>query len=410
MREADTNVRVLATRPPFSLSRPGSIQALQVVYKVAERCNINCSYCYYFNMGDETPLDRPARAAPKVTEALGRWLQQGSRDLDIPQVKLSFHGGEPTMIGPRAFEAACEALESSVGLAAELSLSLQTNGVLINDRWAEIFARHRVGVGISIDGPAEVNDRYRLDKRGRSTHAATERAIDLLIRRSRDGAPWPSSISVVQPGADYGEVYRYLRGLGVCDMSFLLADRTRDDEAFLNSDGPQQFGEAMDAIFQAWLKEDERRVSIRFIDEALSHFAVGASLGRIERPRKSNQILIARSDFTVTVDDTFTPALGWYQTAPTFDIRTTSLAEVLAHPIFTEVDELQRTLPTACGGCQWRLVCGGGDIENRFASATGFDNPSVYCDAYQHFYEQMTTTLVQNGYPQAVAEQKFRAA
>ncbi|RAK69105.1 radical SAM protein [Phenylobacterium kunshanense] len=403
--------RAAGARPPFSLAHPGSIEALQVVYKVAERCNINCSYCYYFNMGEDSALDRPARVAPEVTEALGRWLAQGCVDLDIPRVKLSFHGGEPTMMGPRAFAAACSALEASVGRAADLALSIQTNGLLVDEDWAAIFARHRVGVGVSIDGPAEVNDRFRLDRRGRSTHAATERAIRLLIDRYHDGAPWPSTISVVQPGPDYGEVYRYLRGLGVFEMSFLLADRSRDDHAFLASDGPRRFGEAMVAIFHAWLAEDDRRVQVRFIEEALSHFVVGAPAARlVERPRKSNQILIARSDGTVTVDDTFTPALGWYRTAPVFDIRTTPLREVLAHPIFAEVDRLQQSLPTACGDCRWRAACGGGDIENRFAADTGFDNPSVYCDAYRHFYQQVTETLVRNGYPRAVAEEKFRAA
>jgi uncharacterized protein len=283
--------------------------------------------------------------------------------------------------------------------------------VLIDAAWAAIFARHRVGVGISIDGPAAVNDLYRLDRRGRSTHAATEQAIRLLIERYREGAPWPSTISVIQPGPDYGDVYRYLRGLGIVDMSFLLADRNRDDRDFLASDGPRQFGEAMTAIFQAWLAEDERRVRIRFIDEAMSCFVVGAPAGRmIERPRKSNQILIARSDCTVTVDDTFTPALGWYRDMPVFDIRTTSLRDVLAHPIFAEIDRLQNSLPSACRPCRWREMCGGGDLENRFASASGFDNPSVYCDSYRHFYREMTEILVANGYPRAVADQKFRAA
>jgi len=394
----------------FNLARPGSIDALQVVYKIAERCNINCSYCYYFNMGDSSALDRPSIASLETTQALGRWIEEGCIELSIPQVKISFHGGEPTLVGADAFEAACQSLHGSLGQAVELALSIQTNGVLINHRWAEIFARYCVGVGVSIDGPAEVNDRFRLDKRGHSTHTGAERAISLLIDRYSHGAPWPSTISVIQPGSDYGEVYRYLRRLGVFDMSFLLADRNRDDQAFLESDGPKQFGEAMVAIFQAWLQEDERRISIRFIDEALSYFVVGAPTSRvIERPRKSNQILIARSDGTVTVDDTFIPALSWYNIKPVFDIRTTPLREVLAHPIFAEVDRLQRTLPSACGQCRWREICGGGDIENRFASDSGFDNPSVYCDAYLHFYAEMSETLIRNGYPREVFEDKFNA-
>lgn len=283
--------------------------------------------------------------------------------------------------------------------------------MLVDDAWIAAFAKHRVGVGISIDGPAEVNDRYRLDHRGRSTHAATVRAIHSLIDGFSSGAPWPATISVVQPGPDYGEIYRYLRSLGIFEMSFLLADRNRDDRAFLSSGGPRLFGEAMAAIFRAWLAEDDRSVKIRFIDEALGHFMAGVAPGRIvTRPRKSTQILIARSDGTIAVDDTFIPALNWYRSLPSFDIRTMTLRDVLAHPIFAEIDRVQSQLPADCHGCRWRDVCGGGDIENRFDAARGFDNPSIYCDAYKHFYATMVETLVQNGYPQALADEKFKAA
>ena len=77
---------------------PGSIRLSKLFYKVAERCNINCTYCYYFNMGEETALKRPALASIEVTDALARWIAQGCEELRNPRANVTFHGGEPTLV------------------------------------------------------------------------------------------------------------------------------------------------------------------------------------------------------------------------------------------------------------------------------------------------------------------------
>jgi hypothetical protein len=106
---------------PWDPSEPNAIDCLQVVYKIAERCNLNCSYCYYYNMGDETSLSRPARATLGVTADLARWLAQGVRELGIRKVHISFHGGEPMLV--RAAEFA-RALTAEVGPLATASATL----------------------------------------------------------------------------------------------------------------------------------------------------------------------------------------------------------------------------------------------------------------------------------------------
>jgi uncharacterized protein len=133
-------------------TEPGSIESLQVVYKIAERCNINCTYCYYFNMGEESALARPARAAIGVTESLAHWIAQGCNELQIPRVKVSFHGGEPTLIGVEAFSDTCRRLRDLIAPVADISFSIQTNGTLLDDRWIKTFIDHEVSVGVSIDG------------------------------------------------------------------------------------------------------------------------------------------------------------------------------------------------------------------------------------------------------------------
>jgi uncharacterized protein len=413
--EADRPARSLGAgadahrvRPVWSHTEPGSIEALQVVYKVAERCNINCTYCYYFNMGEETALTRPVLASIDVTDALARWIAQGCEELRIPCAKVTFHGGEPTLIGVKAFGEACRRLRDIIEPVAAVSLSIQTNGTLLDDRWVEAFIEHGVGVGISIDGARAANDRFRLDRRGRSTFGSTEEAILRLVEAHGSGGPLPSTISVVHPGNDYRSVYRYLRTLGVKDMRFLLPDRNADDVEFVSSGAAAQYGSCLSDVFLEWLSEDNLDVQIKFVDQLLVHFRPDVAPGQVfRRPRKANQIVIARSDGTIAIDDTFIPALSWYAGTPVYSTVTSTLRRFLGDPIFREIEETSNTLPGGCTECRWRQVCRGGDLENRFSTRNGFDNPSVYCDAYKVMFQDVCDELVRNGYPVDLVTTKF---
>lgn len=401
---ADAPVR----RREWRASEPDSIDALQVVYKVAERCNINCSYCYYFHMGDETPLERPAYAPHAVTVRLAHWIAQGCEELHIPHAKIAFHGGEPAMIGAETFGKACRTLRDVIEPKTTVSLAIQTNGSLLDDRWTAKFIEHGVGVGISIDGPQGANDRFRLDKRGRSTFQGSEDAIKRLVKASADGAPLPSTISVLHHDNDYREIYHYLRDLGVEELNFLLPDRTVDDEAFRLSGKAVQYGRCLSEIFDAWLCEDNQAVRIKFIDQTLVHFQTGRLPGAVfSRGRKSNQVVIARSDGTVAIDDSYIPALDWYAEAPIYSTQDHSLRDFLDNPIFQEIERTSANTPTGCGSCRWRHMCRGGDLENRFSTRNGFDNPSIYCGAYKGLYEKVCQRLVEGGYPAHVIAAKF---
>jgi uncharacterized protein len=398
----------LRRRPAWRLDAPDSIEALQVVYKIAERCNINCTYCYYFNMGEVSALSRPAKASLEVTQMLAEWIAQGCGELSIPHAKLSFHGGEPTLVGAKAFNEACRRFRTIIEPAATLSLSIQTNGVLLDERWIDAFIDHGVGVGVSIDGPQEANDRFRLDRRGRSTFSRIEDAIRRLVEAHEVGAPLPSTISVVHIGNDYRSVYRYLRSLGVMEMTFLLPDRNADDVSFVTSGDAARYGSCLFDIFSEWLLEDDPNVHVKFIDQLLAHFRPDTEPGQAFcRSRKSNQVVIARSDGTVAIDDTFIPALSWYADSPVYSTQQNTLREFLGDPIFREIEETTNELPNGCTDCRWRRVCRGGDFENRFSAGNGFDNPSVYCDAYKVMYADVCEELVRNGYPVDLIAEKF---
>ncbi len=393
---------------PWDPSEPNSIECLQVVYKIAERCNINCSYCYYFNMGDDTALGRPARASVGSTINLAKWIAAGCADLRIPRVNISFHGGEPMLAKPDRFAKMCEAFLTHIGPVAEVRFAIQTNGTIFNNDWLRVLVKYRVSIGISIDGDRADHDRFRLDHRGRSTFTVTENTIRTLVEASAVFPSLrPSTISVLDRHVDYAATFRYLRALGIMQMHFLFPDRNANDHAPQVDKEAAEIGSGLLDLFTEWMIEDNPDIHVRFIDRALGYFRQGASPKPVPRRRKSNQVLVARSDETVAIDDSYIPALDWYAATPEFAIADTNLRGVLADPVFPAIETETSKLPDACTSCRWQDICHGGDLENRFSDQNGFNNPSVYCAAYKELYAGICNVLMNSGYPQSEIQRRF---
>ena len=113
----------------WNAGRPSSIERIQLVYKISEKCNLNCSYCYYYNLSDGRHSQLPAVSKRETAEALAQWMSEGCRELDIPCVEISFHGGEPMLMRPEEFARICDAFTQALGQLCELRFSIQTNGI-----------------------------------------------------------------------------------------------------------------------------------------------------------------------------------------------------------------------------------------------------------------------------------------
>ena len=246
--------------------------------------------------------------------------------------------------------------------------------------------------------------------------ARTQRAlaVDETIRTlvawsGGNQALGPSTISVLDHRNDYGAIYRYLRSLGIMNMSFLLPDRSHD-QGFSADDGDaESYGRCLSDLFQAWFAEDNPDVNVRQVKEVIRHFQ-NTEKGPPEPPGEDKiayQIIVAQSDGTVSVDDSLIPALDWFKGTPRVAIADTSLPDFLADRVFGEIRRANNTIATACRDCDWRGVCRSGDLENRYADGMGFDNPSVYCSGYQRFFTDVCGTLLANNYPVDLLEDRI---
>ncbi|HEN3568325.1 TPA: radical SAM protein [Yersinia enterocolitica] len=188
-----------------------SIQHLEIILKISERCNINCDYCYVFNKGNPAANNSPARLSDKNINALAELLHTACREYKIGTLQIDFHGGEPLLMKKENFAKMCERLPAGKYSKTNVRFALQTNGTLIDEEWISLFEKYSVNASISIDGPKHINGRHRLDTKGRSTYEATVRGLRILQHAHKQGRipSAPGVLCVANAQANGAEIYRH---------------------------------------------------------------------------------------------------------------------------------------------------------------------------------------------------------
>ena len=368
------------------------LRALDVVLKVTERCNLDCDYCYFFNAGDDSYKDHAAFIARDTVALVVRRLRQFASERELERVAIHLHGGEPLLLPKARFNSICNEIRSNLEPIVDLTITVQTNGVLIDLDWIEIFNRHGVAVGVSLDGTKDHNDAHRLDHRGRSSYQATVRGLALCQEHLHRP---PGVLSVIGEDFHPRQVYEHFRhDLHLANVDFLLPDLNHD-----NFDGkPEAYGDFLIEVFDMMV-DDEEAVSVRIIDHFVAslygqkNFLFGAG-----RDDPEYLLITVSSDGGVGPDDTLRSTRFWngheYQ-----DLKRFSLEDIIESPLFHELEYARQTPAAACSDCCWREVCGGGQPVHRYSTTSGFDNPTVYCEGLDKFYTHVLKHLTLHGEP-----------
>jgi uncharacterized protein len=371
---------------------------LNIVFKISERCNLKCDYCYFFFGGDETWKQHPPVVPHQVIEDLGGFAARAARDQGLQAITLIFHGGEPLLMSRPKFAEMCETLRSYEN-GFHFDLGLQTNGVLVDDEWIDLFERYHVSVGVSLDGTRAVNDLHRLDFKGRSSYDRTVaglRRLQEAAAQKRMAAP--GLLSVINPFADGGEAYRHFaHDLGVMRMSFLTPDYTWDsgvDEMVVR--GVERF---LLAALRAWLADRNPQISVRIFSELLSAMIDPHAMDFVQAYRDDYRNIISVSsngdlgpEDTLRVLDPRFRSMG-------LNVATNDLRELVGSDAWREQADAATVRPDGCKDCGWWKVCKAGRPINRYSKALGFANHSLYCAGLKDMYAEIGAFLVRNGTP-----------
>jgi uncharacterized protein len=347
---------------------------LNHIIKVASRCNLNCSYCYVYNQADASWKSRPSVMSRETFTATIERIRRHCLLTGQQTVALVFHGGEPTLVGATRFAWMCAHAREQLQGIAKLSLGIQTNGTRLNGEWLAVLGEHGVQVGVSLDGPAAINDAFRVDRRGRGSHGAVQSGIERLREA---GLPF-GILSVVQPGADPLPIHRHFVELGCASISYLLPSYTHDTIGSLRDEhGPTPCADFLIPIFDDWWRDCSFEVSIREF----------WNFGRLIMGGTSQVDTIGNPPLGYTCIETDGSMQGLDKLRSCEDglseiglnVYEADFAEITSASPFHAAIMEGLPLPTGCRSCPERETCAGGHLPNRYSRARGFDNPSVWC-------------------------------
>lgn len=357
-------------RPPLSLS--------QFVLKMHSRCDLACDHCYVYEHADTSWRGRPKVVSQEILAKAAERIADHARDHRLPEVHVVLHGGEPLLAGTARLRTAAEELYRALDGVSTLDLRIHTNGVLLNERFCELFRDLGIKVGVSLDGDKTSNDRHRRYADGRSSHAQVLRAVDLL------GTPryrhlFAGLLCTIDIENDPVAVYEALVALDPPRMDFLLPHATWDVPPPRPDGSTTPYADWLDVVHRRW-EADGRPVPVRLFDSVRRTLRGESSL--------TESLGLAPADLVVIeTDGTFEQADSLktaYEDAPAtgMDVFTHSLDEVLGHPGLLSRQQGIEGLAEECRACPVVTSCGGGLYAHRYrtgSGGSGFDNPSVFC-------------------------------
>ncbi|MCU0266442.1 MAG: anaerobic sulfatase maturase [Actinomycetia bacterium] len=375
-------------------------------------CNLDCEYCFFLSKEELYP-GSGFRMDPVVHEAYVRQLLTAQRGLD--EVVVAFQGGEPTLMGIDFFRRTLE-LERRYAVPGQRVLNtLQTNATLINDEWAEFLRENRFLVGVSIDGPREMHDAFRVDKGGKPTF---DRVLRGLATLKNHGVEWNAITTVNAANGDHGrEVYAFLRDdLAATFVQLIpivervtpellpLAEagwgsrpgsrplyRQQGDLVTHRTVGARQYGQFLVDVFEDWARHDIGDVFVSMFDTALAHWMGLHQVGLCVHARTcGDAVALEHNGDLYSCDHYVEPD---YLLGNITEGRT--LLQLVDSPRQRAFGSAKLdTLPAYCRACDVRFACNGGCPKDRFRR-TPDGEPGLHylCEGYQLFFRHVDAPM-----------------
>jgi uncharacterized protein len=365
-------------------------------------CNLDCRYCFYLEKEKLYP-ERDGRWRMDG-ELLELYVEQYIQAQDAPVVNFAWQGGEPTLMGLDFFRRAVELQRRYAG-GKRIANAFQTNGVLLDDQWGDFLAENRFLVGLSLDGPQAVHDRYRVDRGGKPTFARVFAGLQLL---KKHGVEFNTLTVVHRHSAEQPlEVYRFLREAGSGFMQFIPAVErlAREPEAdglelvdprFAGpaqvtgwSVAPLAYGRFLCRIFDEWARRDAGQAFVQLFDVALGAW-LGQAPGLCVFAETCGRAPILEYNGDLYACDHFV-----YPRYRLGNLRQRTIRELVDSPRQVRFGQDKRdTLPRACRACEYRFACNGGCPKHRFArTPDGEPGLNYLCRAYRVFFSHVDPAM-----------------
>ena len=373
-------------------------------------CNLDCKYCYYLEKVELYPGRRSFRMPDATLESYVR--QYIESQTGLPEIAFAWQGGEPTLMGLDFFEKVVALQQKYCPPDTKITNALQTNGTLLDDAWCAFFREHDFLIGLSVDGPEALHDRYRVDKGGKPSFDLVMRGLEFLKKHRVEF----NTLTVVHRynSKEPLTVYNFLKEHGSRFMQFIpIVERVGEGRG--NEDGllwlapppvldpeddleivdgppvtpwsvrPKDYGEFLVAIFDEWVRKDVGRIHVQIFEVQLGIWmGLGASLC-VFTETCGNALAMEHNGDLYACDHYVYPEylLG--------NILETPIRELVDSPAQVRFGELKRdALPRFCRECDVRFACNGECPKHRFAKAPdGEPGLNYLCAGYKRFFHHI---------------------
>ncbi|MGF1777482.1 anaerobic sulfatase maturase [Vibrio nomapromontoriensis] len=358
-------------------------------------CNIDCDYCFYLEK--EKLYPERNKTVGMDDKTLEIYIKQYIQAQKGNNVLFSWQGGEPTLLGLAFFNKVI-AFQNKYANGKLISNTLQTNGILINEEWCHFFRQHEFLIGLSLDGPKEINDSYRKSRSQKSTFSKVINTVELFNKFNID-----YNILAVVSKANVDkpiEVYEFFKSIGARHFQFTpLVERiantpTKDGLTLISPTDMSQatvapwsvdasaYGEFITTMFDHWIKHDLGEVFIQTFENTL-----GKMLGEpgnlcVFEKECGNALALELNGDTYSCDHFVYPEykLG--------NIHTEQLENIANSPKATKFGSDKKTnMATECNTCPFLSICNGGCPKHRFElSSSGIPNKNYFCNGYKKIF------------------------
>ncbi len=394
-------------------------QGLHVVAKpVGPLCNLNCEYCFYL---EKKALFAPDERYSMSDEVLRAFIINYISSQPTPVVEFVWQGGEPTLLGIDFFKKIIELQKPFAGTKT-VTNSLQTNGTLLTDKWCEFLKMHNFMVGISLDGPKEIHDRYRLDRKGAGSFDLVMCGLKLLQKHeveynvlacvARETAHKPLDVYLFfkSQGVEFiqfSPVVERLPDSSSTELGLRLAgpaslkEKKEDTEVTPWSVIPEEYGDFLIAIYEEWVRNDVGKIFVMNFEWALNAWIGNPSPVCVHAKQCGHSLVIEHNGDVFACDHCVYPQykLG--------NITVDNLRDMAEKSLQSGFGVIKETaLPGWCRECDVLAACQGGCPKHRFVT-TYHDEPGLHylCEGYKKFflhirkYLRVMATLLENGLP-----------
>lgn len=335
-------------------------------------CNLDCRYCYSLRGPRTTiPTDVAKRTIAEIADYAG---SRGFNELDCVWL-----GGEPILAGIRFFK---NIFRATRNLAVPVRHFVQTNGMMLDADFCRLFRDENIQVGISIDGPQEIHDAFRLSRDGSPTHGLVMTAIALL-QKHQVGFGCVSVVTSAVLGHER-EVYAFFRSLGLAfRINPVIPGKRGQSGPWQIS--PAAYGHALVKFFDLWIRPAHDHVDISPLDNYV------AAVLHDEPTECQHKLCCAGGTIGIGADGAVT-ICSRSAGSPLGRLGTSSMTEILASR--SCVDQLRRSeLLEDCHACEnWR-ICHGGCSQNALAFGVDPNARDPFCPAYKAIFSRIRGAL-----------------